>query len=127
MPDQDTQRPKDFPGENAQTDALAPENENREQNDEPAQAQTLADEALRLHRAGVQIEEPGAESDSGSAKAPSASGEEGDIQDVVDHMNQMETSGRIDNSAFAGSDNHDDNVDALGRASKVDDLRGDGS
>ena len=62
-----------------------------------------------------------------SPLADGAFAEEGDIQDVVDHMNQMETSGRIDNSAFAGSDNHDDNVDALGRASKVDDLRGDGS
>ena len=127
MADNDKQRPTEFAGENAQTAGLAPENENREQNDEPAQAQTLADEALRLHRAGVKIEEPGAETDSGSAKAPSASGEEGDIQDLVVHMNQMETSGRIDNSAFAGSDNHDDNVDVLGRASKVDDLRGDGS
>ena len=50
MTDNDKQRPTEFAGENAQTAGLAPENENREQNDEPAQAQTLADEALRLHR-----------------------------------------------------------------------------
>ena len=120
MADNDKQRPTEFAGENAQTAGLAPENENREQNDEPAQAQTLADEALRLHRAGVQIEEPGAETDSGSAKAPSASGEEGDIQDLVDHMNQMDTSGVIDMSAYRGEETMDDLENRFGKAGVAD-------
>lgn len=92
----------EFAGEHQQTQDIAPELSNTEQEDEQFQAQTLADEAL-----------------SGSADAfglddteKVSTGEEGDdVQDLVDHMRQMVSSGRIDNSAFAGEPNHDDNDD----------------
>ncbi len=49
-------------------------------------------------------------------------------QDTVDHMRDMESSGRIDMGAFRGEDNHDDNEDKYGKSAKVDpDLPSDGS
>jgi hypothetical protein len=42
-------------------------------------------------------------------------------------MNQMETSGTIDMSAYEGEPNHDDNVDKYGKRAKLDGLRGDGT
>ena len=83
----------------------APENDNSEQEDEEAQAQTVANEALG--RA------PTSEGLSDTEKA--SSGEEGeDAQDLVDHMRQMESSGRIDMSAFRGERNDDDEEGMLG-------------
>ena len=46
---------------------------------------------------------------------------------MVDHMRDMESSGRVDMDAFAGEPNHDDNVDKYGSEAKLDGLRGDGS
>ena len=54
MADTDPKRTVDFPGEDAQTDELAPENENVSQRDDGSQAQTLADEALKAHRAKIE-------------------------------------------------------------------------
>ena len=76
---------------------LAPEAHNTEQDDEGAQAQTVADEALR----------GGGEALSGSEKV--RGGDPGDgTPDLVDHMNQMASSGHIDMGAFRGERSDDD-------------------
>src|SRR5687768_9558701 len=90
-------------GERVSADDAA-ELHNAEQDDELEQAQTLADEALR-----------------GEARRPSPldsvkADNEGELmddstQDLIDHMRDMEQSGRIDMGAFAGEPNHDDNED----------------
>ena len=38
----------------------------------------------------------------------------GDVQDLVDHMRDMESSGRIDMGAFEGEENMDDNEEKYG-------------
>ena len=58
---------------------------------------------------------PGSGSPTESTKPPTAPGEEGDsTQDLVDHMRDMESSGRIDMDAFRGEPNHDDEDDTYG-------------
>ena len=97
-----TDRRDELAGENRQTEDIAPELLNSEQDDEEYQAQTLAAEVL-----GGGSEEFGL---GDTEKVPT--GEEGDdVQDLVDHMRQMVSSGRIDNSAYAGEPNDDDNDD----------------
>ena len=89
---------------------LAPEAHNSEQDDEGAQAQTLADEALRGRGEGL----------SDSEKVPG--GDPGDgIPDLVDHMNQMASSGRIDMSAFRGERSDDDEEGLYGEDGIEDD------
>lgn len=84
---------------------LAPESDNSEQEDEEAQAQTVAEEAL--------VRSTSAEGLSDTEKAKT--GEEGeDAQDLVDHMRQMDSSGRIDMSAYRGERNDDDEEGMLG-------------
>jgi len=97
----------------AEADAdLAPEVHNAEQDDEDAQAQTLAEEALGRRSAfeGSDTERAGPED------------ETTDLPDVVDHMNQMVSSGRIDNSAFRGERNDDDEDGSLGEQGREDDF-----
>jgi hypothetical protein len=103
------------------TDPNAPAQEtvNAEQNDEPEQAQQVADEALRTSRAGPGPTESEKVGDSGLM--------DDSTQDVVDLMRGMESSGVIDEHAFDGEPNYDDNVDKYGEQAKPDDLRGDGS
>jgi hypothetical protein len=86
----------------------APEARNREQDDEEAQAQTVA-EAARHARS---LE------DSGKVKARD---ETDDVEDLVDHMRQMERSGRIDMGAYRGERSDDDEEDELGPAGVDDD------
>ena len=112
-------RPNDFDGEDSQTDDLAPELHNAEQSDEDEQSQTLADEAL----GGRGSDDFGLDS---TTKAPTGADTD-DVQDLVDHMKQMVSSGRIDNSAYNGEPNFDDNEDKYGDAAKEDDLPSDGS
>jgi hypothetical protein len=113
-----TDRPRKFDSEDRQTEDLAPENLNAEQEDEAEQAQTFADEAAGRSSDDFLPED--------SDKVPT--GEEGDdVEDLVDHMKQMVSSGRIDNSAYNGEPNFDDNVDKYGPDAKEDDLRGDGT
>lgn len=79
----------------------APEAVNREQDDEDAQAQSVAEAARR--------ERPLGES------TKSKSGDEtDDAQDVVDHLRQMERSGRIDMDAYRGERSDDDEPGQLG-------------
>jgi hypothetical protein len=96
----------------ATTGDLAPENHNAEQDDEDAQAQTLADEALGRRSAfeGADTERAGSEDEAGG------------IPDVVDHMKQMVSSGRIDMAAFRGERSDDDEDGMLGEAGIEDDF-----
>jgi hypothetical protein len=103
--------PKD-PGGPATSPAdpgLPPETANTSQDDAPDQAQTFADQSLG--RAPL--------ADAGDTRRAPASGTDiaddgGSVPDVVDHMNQMATSGRIDMSAYRGERNDDDVERALG-------------
>ena len=99
---------------------LAPEMHNDEQDDHRNQAQEVAEEAESL------TEET--RSPTESTKGPNKSGLMGDsTQDTVDHMRDMESSGRIDMGAFEGEPNMDDNEGKYGEANKLDkDLPSDG-
>ena len=90
------------------SDSEAPETRNREQDDEQAQAQTVAEAARR----GRRLE------DSRKAKSGDATD---DAQDLVDHMRQMERSGRIDMDAYRGERSDDDEEDKLGPGGVEDD------
>lgn len=91
---------------------LAPETHNSEQDDEQAQAQTVADQAQALRKGDP----------TSSVKVGG-----GDAQDLVDHMRDMESSGRIDMGAYEGEEILDDNEDAYGDRQNPDpDLPSDG-
>lgn len=79
----------------------APETSNPEQEDESAQAQSVADEAIS--RATTVL---GADSDSERVSGPED--DTGSTPDLVDHMKQMVSSGHIDMSAFRGERSDDD-------------------
>lgn len=103
------------------TNDLAPENHNSEQDDAPEQAQTLAEEVLGGTDQGHSPTE------STKHKSPGDLDDDS-TQDLIDHMRDMEQSGRIDFDAFDGEDNHDDNEDKYGDAAKLDpELPSDGS
>jgi hypothetical protein len=104
-------------GQNSDLDE-APELHNSEQDDEQEQTHIVAGEALNgeAHRA----------SPLDSIKAKGGVGDSAE-QDVIDHMRDMEQSGRIDMGAFSGEPNMDDNEDKYGEDSKEDDLRSDGT
>ena len=100
--------------------ALAPETHNDEQDDHRSQAQEVAEQARET------TSETGSPTE--SVKSDNSSGLMGDsTQDTIDHMRDMESSGRIDMDAYKGEPNHDDNVDKYGEAAKPDGLRGDGT
>ena len=80
-------------------DPLAPETVNREQDDEPDQAQSVADQALEHSTSVFGL--------SDTEKVANDDDTDG-VQDLVDHMRQMESSGHIDMSAFRGERNDDD-------------------
>lgn len=84
--------------------------DNREQDDESAQAQTVANDAIRgFPDARVKNEE----SEHGGTTNPAQIVAD-DEQDVVDHMEQMERSGQIDMGAYRGERNDDDESEMLG-------------
>ena len=89
-------------------EADAPEARNREQDDEAAQAQSVAEAARREAR----LED--------SDKKPSGDASD-DAQDLVDQMRQMERSGRIDMDASRGERSDDDEEDELGPGGVEDD------
>ena len=98
-------------GEDKQTRTLAPENDNSEQDDASSQAQTVADQAmLRETETGL----------GDSEKVPGGI-EDFDAPDLVDHMEQMVSSGHIDMSAFRGEPNLDDEEGAFGPAAEDED------
>ncbi|NVD44687.1 hypothetical protein [Qipengyuania atrilutea] len=119
----DTNKPSGKPESQEQRQAdLAPETHNDEQDDHRSQAQEVSEEAQALT--------PKTASPTESTKGDGKSGLMGDsTQDTIDHMRDMESSGRIDMDAYNGEPNHDDNVDKYGKgpAKKQDGLRGDGT
>ncbi len=118
----DKKIPSDEPeSQEARQANFAPETHNDEQDDHRSQAQEVAEQARQLT--------PQTGSPTESIKTKNASGLMNDsTQDVVDHMRDMESSGRIDMGAFNGEPNMDDNEDKYGRANKIDkDLTGDGA
>jgi len=90
------------------TDNLPPEAINREQEDEEAQAQSVAEAARR-------------ERPLGESRKAKARYEDGDAPDLVDHMRQMERSGRIDMDAYRGERSDDDEDGELGEDGIEDD------
>jgi hypothetical protein len=106
-----TDRPRKFEGEDRQTEDLAPENQNVEQDDEDSQAQTLADEELGRGSDDFGLDD--------SDKVPTGD-ESDDVEDLVDHMRQMERSGRIDHDAFRGERNDDDEEGLYGEGADED-------
>jgi len=100
-------------GEDAADRTLPPEAHNREQDDEGAQAQTLADEALGRTSGEFGLSD---------TEKVGTGEDDGGMPDLVDHMRQMESSGRIDMSAFRGERNDDDEDGSLGQAGREDDF-----
>ena len=92
---------------------MAPETHNSEQDDEPGQAQTVAEDALKPRLTGT---------DGGSVKARRGGGDDvAGAQDLIDHMRDMERSGRIDMSAYRGEPNMDDEDETYGDPKTRDD------
>lgn len=89
----------------------APEAFNAEQDDEPAQAQSVADEALGRTSSSFGLSD---------TEKVASDGDEDGTQDLVDHMRQMESSGIIDMSAFRGERNDDDEEGIYGDAAEED-------
>jgi hypothetical protein len=111
-----TESPKTFDGEDRQTEELAPENRNAEQDDAGDQAQTLADEALGRSSDDFGLDD---------SDKVSTGDESDDVPDLVDHMKQMVTSGRIDKDAYRGEPNFDDDEDKYGPGADDDNLSSD--
>lgn len=84
---------------------LAHEAHNASQDDESEQAQSVAGEVLR-HGADF--------GDSERVPSGGFDDEGGSTPDLVDHMKQMLTDGRIDMSAYRGERMDDDDEDGLG-------------
>ncbi|ATE66421.1 hypothetical protein [Rhizorhabdus dicambivorans] len=98
-------------GRTSDDDFLPEENDEQRDGD---QAQDVADDALTLPA------DPYEESEHGGSSDP-ASLIPADTPDLVDTMNQMVRSGRIDNGAFAGEPMHDDEEDIRGITDQDDD------
>lgn len=80
-----------------------PDAENAEQDERGTQAQDIAAEAL------ARGDRPrGSEGSVHGGHSNPAQIIPDDVQDLVDHMEDMDRSGRIDMDAFAGEDNMDD-------------------
>lgn len=94
------------------SDELPPEAFNQEQDDEDAQAQSIAEEALLrdLNEQGLQDSE----------KVKGGITDDDDTQDLVDHMNQMTSSGAIDMSAYDGEETMDDLENRYGSRNAAD-------
>jgi hypothetical protein len=96
---------------------FAPETHNDEQDDHLSQAQEIAEEARNRR---------GDRSPLDSMKVNRGIDDDS-TQDLIDHMRDMEQSGRIDMDAYAGEENLDDNEDKYGEENRVDNLPSDGS
>lgn len=97
---------------NGRKDDIAPENDNSEQ-DDPGQAQDVAEDALVR---GTDLSE---DSEHGGRPNPAQIIPD-DVPDTVDLMERMVRSGHIDNDAFAGEPEHDDEEDILGDTDEED-------
>lgn len=81
-------------------DDRAPETVNEEQEDEDTQAQTVAEEARGRVSSNAGLED--------SEKKKGGIGDGDEVEDLVDHMKQMNSSGNIDMSAYDGEETMDD-------------------
>lgn len=97
-----TDQTKPADQEDRQAD-LAPETHNDEQDDHRAQAQEIAEQAKKGVHAG-----PGG-TESGKPASPGVDNVAGSETDLIDQMREMEEKGKIDNAAFEGEPDHDDN------------------
>lgn len=95
-----------------------PEAHNDEQDEHLTQAQEIAEEARNKDADASPLD---SEKVHGGIDGSDAE------QDTIDHMRDMEQSGRIDMDAYAGEDNLDDNEDKYDEDNRVDDLPSDGS
>jgi hypothetical protein len=111
-----TDRPRQS-GERTDDDQ-APELHNSEQDDELEQAHAVASEARNKDAEASPLD---------SVKPANGGIDDDSTQDLIDHMRDMEQSGRIDMGAYAGEPNMDDNEDKYGEENKLDDLPSDGS
>ena len=98
MPDRDTSNPA-----SGRPAGLAPENHNSEQDQRGAQAQDVAADAQ-----GSRSGQPGG-TESRKRPSPGVDNVAGNESDLVEEMRRMEDTGMIDNSAYVGEPNHDDN------------------
>ncbi len=87
---------------------LAPELHNDEQDDARSQAQQVATDAQDEASSA-----PGG-TESRKPASPGVDNVAGTESDLIDEMRRMEDSGMIDNSAFAGEPNHDDEAGTYG-------------
>lgn len=90
-----------------------PEAFHPEQEDEGAQAHAVAEVELHGENATFGL--------SDSEKVPGGI-DDLNAADLVDHMNEMVTSGRIDMSAYRGERNDDDEEGSLGPQGREDDF-----
>ena len=99
----------------------APELHNAEQDDdEPEQAQTVAEDALDAEArdpSPLDSVKPAKDSDAAANSSP----------DLIDRMRAMERSGRIDMDAYRGEPNMDDDEDKYGPENTEDDSPDDGA
>ena len=91
----------------------APETVNMEQSDD-GQAQDVAADALLRGTGLAEDSEHGGQTNPAQILPD-------DVQDVVDHMNAMDASGRIDNGAYAGEPMMDDEEGELGQTDSDED------
>jgi len=98
---------------NRNPDDIEPDDDNSEQQDDD-QAQDVAADALARGSDPSEDSEHGGDPDR-TALMP------GDVPDLVDKMNEMLASGRIDNDAYAGEPMHDDEEDRLGQTDSDED------
>lgn len=102
---------KERPGEGYEHDGerptvdLAPELDNSQQV-EPDQAQDVTNDALNRETTAIRLHD---------TEKVRGGLDDFDAQDLVDQMNQMVSSGRIDLSAFEGEPNHDGDDDIMAK------------
>lgn len=88
-----------------------PGSSNSAQDEEAAQAQTVSDDAIRA----IADRSANLESEHGGTTNPAQINPD-DTQDVLDHMNQMERSGKIDMDAYRAERSDDDEPDSFGES-----------
>ncbi|MFC4256985.1 hypothetical protein GRI97_14325 [Altererythrobacter xixiisoli] len=105
--------PRTIPAEPRDQDD-APELHNSEQEDEEAQAQTIADEARHGERAAPSPLDSSKSSEGGEVMDDAS-------QDLIDLMRDMEQSGQIDMRAYRGEPNMDDEDETYGKKNADED------
>lgn len=91
----------------ARTPDIDPDYEDNSEQSDEGQAQDVAADALTRDTDLFEDSEKNGNSDRGAVI-------DDDVPDLVDKMNEMISSGRIDNGAFAGEPMMDDEEDGMG-------------